>query len=576
MNEDQVMHALGIDEAYRVERVLARGGAGVTERVTIDGVGPFVRKKIPLARANRGVWAVLPECDSLRLPRVAVTYELPDCYVAVYDFIPGDSLEHVVHAAGGLDADYAVELIEQVCAAVGSLHAHGIIHRDITPGNVIVAADGAHLIDLGNAQLKGQTAADGEHPLGTVGFAAPEQFGFAQTDERSDVYSIGRLLAFMLMGEAAIRTARLVLPEEGGPVPENLRAVIERACAFEPSARYRTTSELAVAVRACGGKLAGLAQDRLSRENRQGNARAPILDAGLQAGKAELSGARSMDRRFLLRGTLLFASVIGSAWMARGILTGQLNMSFMDDLIKQAAGGGGSATASEGVKTVSTHHIKSYVGMNAELVGYLAADGLRHDSYGKGNLKICFMAPNGEYLDVQNAEQMKSYVVVAQNIPAATELIVTAFQSAGSSSELPNYSSSYSEILLAVTEVGENQGEAPVLTSINASEDRHIQYVKDYVGRNLASFGYSSGGNSLYDNYGSGNIKLEVGAEDGSFVDLGTKAGRSVWAVSSQDISPNAEVTFEFERDDSGVEWAYVVRSRSIDAIHLKVTQLPE
>lgn len=247
------MHALGIDEAYRVERVLARGGAGVTERVTIDGVGPFVRKKIPLARANRGVWAVLPECDSLRLPRVAVTYELPDCFVAVYDFIPGDSLEHVVHAAGGLEPEQAVELLGQICDAVGSLHTHGIIHRDITPGNVIVAADGAHLIDLGNAKLKGQGVEDGEHPLGTVGFAAPEQFGFAQTDERSDVYSIGRLLGFMLMGEAALRTARLVLPEEGGPVPAGLRAVIERACAFEPSARYQTTSELAAAVRACGG-----------------------------------------------------------------------------------------------------------------------------------------------------------------------------------------------------------------------------------------------------------------------------------------------------------------------------------
>ena len=64
MNEEQVMHALGIDDAYHVERTLAEGRTGVTQRVTIDGSGPFVRKKFPSSLANRAVWAALADCDS--------------------------------------------------------------------------------------------------------------------------------------------------------------------------------------------------------------------------------------------------------------------------------------------------------------------------------------------------------------------------------------------------------------------------------------------------------------------------------------------------------------------------------
>lgn len=75
LNEEQLIHALSIDDAYHVERTLVEShGKGVTERVTMEGSGPFVRKKIPLNLANRAVWAVLQECDSLRLPRVALTY----------------------------------------------------------------------------------------------------------------------------------------------------------------------------------------------------------------------------------------------------------------------------------------------------------------------------------------------------------------------------------------------------------------------------------------------------------------------------------------------------------------------
>lgn len=250
MNDQQVMHAISIDDAYRVEHVLAQGAGGVTELVTIGGAGPFVRKKIPSELARRRVWSALTECASDRLPHVEATYELPDQFVVVYDFVPGENLESHVDAHGRLDFEEAVRLIEHVCEAAEDLHRHDIIHRDISPANVIVSSDGAHLLDLGIARMRIEGATKDTTSLGTWGFASPEQYGFAQTDARSDVYSIGRLLGYLLTGvrpgadgyDAALADANVVSPQ--------VRRIIERACAFEPSARYQSTEELANELRA--------------------------------------------------------------------------------------------------------------------------------------------------------------------------------------------------------------------------------------------------------------------------------------------------------------------------------------
>lgn len=144
MDDKQAMHAMSIDDAYHVERTLARGPSGVTELVSIDGNGPFVRKKIPSPLAQRNVWAALSACQSNRLPRVEATYELPDRFVIVYDYVPGSTLAQIAEENGRLAPNVAVQLIDQICEAVQEPHQHGVIHRDITPANVIVAQDGAH------------------------------------------------------------------------------------------------------------------------------------------------------------------------------------------------------------------------------------------------------------------------------------------------------------------------------------------------------------------------------------------------------------------------------------------------
>ena len=269
------MHAMDLDDAYRVDRVLARGAGGVTEIVALGESGPFVRKRIPSRLARRGVWGTLAECDCARLPRVIATYEMPDEFVVVCDFVPGENLVQLLSARGRLAEKDAARLVAQLCEAAAALHAHGIIHRDISPTNVIVAADGAHLIDLGIARFRAEGATHDTTQLGTPGFAAPEQHGFAQTDARTDVYSLGRVLGYLLTGvrpempdaaeyEQALADEKIVSPR--------MRAVVERASAFEPSARYQSAVELA---RALGAEVADAAAPTAEKDETPQAAPAP-------------------------------------------------------------------------------------------------------------------------------------------------------------------------------------------------------------------------------------------------------------------------------------------------------------
>lgn len=308
MNETQTMHAMGLDDAYHVEQTLARGTYGVTELVSLDGAGPFVRKKIPSGLVRRDVWAALGECRNPRLPHVEATYELPDRFVVVFDYVAGATLAQRIETQGRMGPDEAVAVAMQLCDAVSELHARGVVHRDITPKNVILAADGAHLIDFGIARMRDDAASRDTTALGTWGFASPEQFGFTQTDARSDVYSIGRLLGFMLTGlypdeaayERALADARVV--------PPVLRDIIANACAFEPSARQSSANRL-------GCELAAWRQGGLPPEQPNGNISGIAAHTRTARGSV---GKSSRNRKVIVA----VAAVVLSVALVAGLIWG--------------------------------------------------------------------------------------------------------------------------------------------------------------------------------------------------------------------------------------------------------------
>lgn len=312
MNDNQLMHAMSLDDTYRVEQVLARGEDGITELVTIDGAGPFVRKKIRQELARRNVWSALTECGSPRLPRVEATYELPEHFVVVYDFVPGRALSKVIETDGPLTPESTVSLGIELCEAAEELHRHGIVHRDISPNNIVVAADGAHLIDLGIARMRVEGASKDTTSLGTWGFASPEQYGFAQTDARSDVYSIGRVLGFALTGirpddETYEQALKAILEH----APAKLVHAITRTCSFEPSARFQSATEMAEA-------LAGSSQPK---DDRASSGASQQTDKAKAPTRTHTQKHRPEKTELQVLGSLLLKLILIAAVLA-GLLAG--------------------------------------------------------------------------------------------------------------------------------------------------------------------------------------------------------------------------------------------------------------
>lgn len=313
------MHAMGIDDAYQVVRVLADGRGGTTELVTIEDAGPFVRKKIPQVLANRGVWATLADCACSRLPQVVATYELPDRFVVVYEYVPGTTLEQAVEASGALQPAEACQTVLDICEVVETLHGHGVVHRDIAPANIVIAADGAHLIDLGIAWMPGRDSDAHEAALGTWGYASPEQHGFAATDARSDVYSLGRVLGYLLTGVCpAEKEYASALAADA--VPKDLRAVVERASAFEPSARYQSVAAFASALEAATGDRAdvhvggeGRASAAPARDAASGAAGERLAeDDGASMGGTAVAGHPTRRRIAIVALAVVALAVVGT------------------------------------------------------------------------------------------------------------------------------------------------------------------------------------------------------------------------------------------------------------------------
>lgn len=252
-SDTQLMAALEKDESYCVERVLASGEAGSTEVVSRPGAehlgeGPLVRKRVKRDVANVEVFSRLLSVGGEHLPRVVETYDLPDQVVVVREYVYGAPLASCVAEAGRMGETAAARVVADVCDAVATLHEQGIVHRDVSPKNVILSQHGAVLIDLGIARAYVEGAQRDTTRLGTWGFASPEQYGFAQTDVRSDVYSIGCLLGYMLTGVTPDAEGYAAALADSAVVRPELRCIVEKACSFEPSERYQSARALRAAV----------------------------------------------------------------------------------------------------------------------------------------------------------------------------------------------------------------------------------------------------------------------------------------------------------------------------------------
>ncbi len=119
---------------------------------------------------------------------------------AVCEYITGETLEHLVERSGTLSDEEAQRYLTDLCDGLKAVHACGIVHRDISPKNVMIHNGRAILIDFGISRMVKSGRSSDTQILGTQGYAAPEQFGFSQTSPRTDIYALGVLLNYMKTG----------------------------------------------------------------------------------------------------------------------------------------------------------------------------------------------------------------------------------------------------------------------------------------------------------------------------------------------------------------------------------------
>lgn len=260
MNESLQQHleSLARDECYRVDAVLKEGRLERTERVFFVGAngaeqGPYVRKVFEAESGFGGAYGRVLAAQRqgqrfLHLPRIVDCYSLGEQDAVVMELVSGRTLADELYGTGP-SLDVAKRLFPGICDAIAELHNRfdpPLIHRDIKPSNFMVEGDTALVIDLGIARTFDKDAVCDTSHFGTRAYAPPEQFGYGQTDVRSDIYALGMLLFYLLCEETPVpSTVQQRLRAHG--VPESVRDVVAQATAFDPADRFGSVAAMLAA-----------------------------------------------------------------------------------------------------------------------------------------------------------------------------------------------------------------------------------------------------------------------------------------------------------------------------------------
>ena len=206
----------------------------------------------------------------------------------VSELVDGESLASRLQR-GALDPWEACGVAEQLCRALARAHAQSIVHRDVKPANILIAADGQIKVgDFGVARLA-QASSDGGAGtiVGTPRYMAPEQARGRRTTPATDVYSAGIVLYEMLAGRppfterSAVELALRHLRDRPAPLPTKtprpLRQIVDRALAKDPAKRYLSGREMAEALALASRSAPARERDALARERARPRQRRPAV-----------------------------------------------------------------------------------------------------------------------------------------------------------------------------------------------------------------------------------------------------------------------------------------------------------
>ena len=253
-----------IDGKYKILNKVGQGGMSVVylamnekankqwaiKEVRKDGVKDFEIVKQGLVAETD----LLKKLSHPSLPSIIDVIEGPDTFLIVMDYIQGNPLSKALEEYGAQPQEYVIEWAKQLCDVLEYLHTRTppIIYRDMKPATIMLKPDGnICLIDFGTArEFKEKNLAD-TTCLGTVGYAAPEQFGgMGQTDARTDIYCLGATLYHLVTGRNPCDPPYEILPirQVNPALSSGLERIIQKCTQRNPDDRYQSCAELMYAL----------------------------------------------------------------------------------------------------------------------------------------------------------------------------------------------------------------------------------------------------------------------------------------------------------------------------------------
>jgi serine/threonine protein kinase len=254
LNEFQelMQNAKTFEDKYSLlEVIYTTGHSTIYKAMTQPGEFCIVKKVSPMDQGGSKEYELLKSITHEAIPKVHDIYETVDATYIVMDWIEGLTLADYVKSKEQLAMKEVIFLMNPLCDVVTYLHTKSLVHRDIKPQNIIISEGKVFLIDYDAARHYKEDSAGDTEILGTSGYAPPEQYGYYQTNYKSDVYALGATFYYMLTGRTMNYDAIMDLSDMG--YKKSIIKIIKKATAFDPSDRYDTVEKLKASL----GKVEG-------------------------------------------------------------------------------------------------------------------------------------------------------------------------------------------------------------------------------------------------------------------------------------------------------------------------------
>ncbi len=249
-----------LDGKYKILNQIGTGGMStvylaMNEKANRQWAVKEIRKDRPynIALMRQGILREMELLCSLNhpmIPKICDVIEEEEAIFIVMDYIEGRTLGKVLEEEGAQKEEYVIEWAKQLCQVLAYLHNRipPVIYRDMKPSNIMLKPNGdLMLIDFGISREFCKENTEDTVCLGTQGYAAPEQFGAGQSDERTDIYGLGATLHYMITGEnprKRYRSEFLPVCQIRPEISEGLEQIIEKCLQRDPEKRYQSCREV--------------------------------------------------------------------------------------------------------------------------------------------------------------------------------------------------------------------------------------------------------------------------------------------------------------------------------------------